>query len=285
MARPLRIEFSGALYHLTSRGNDRQPIYLHDDDRISFLELLEHTCDRYAWLCHAYCLMDNHYHLLVETRQPTLSKGMKFLNGKYAQDFNKRHNHSGHVFQGRFKGILVDSDAYLLEVARYIVLNPVRARMLHTPDEWPWSSYRATAAMSPAHKCLTTDWVLSVFGENKRSACQSYREFVAQGAGQPSLWESLKNQIYLGSDQFVDDMLERIGAEQSLEDIPKTQKCKPPKALQYYSDQIGDRDRAMATAYLDGHYTLQEVGSHFGVSYATVSRAVKRRELDVKCKA
>ena len=243
------------------------------------------TVGRYDWLCHAYCLMDNHYHLLIETQQPTLSKGMKYLNGKYTQDFNKRYARSGHVFQGRFKSILVDSNSYLLEVARYIVLNPVRARMLHSPEEWPWSSYRATAGMTSGHDCLTTDWVLSVFSQNKRSACARYREFIEQGAGQPSPWESLTNQIYLGSDQFVEDMLAKIEFEQSLDDIPKSQKCAPPKPLEYYAALIDDRDRAMATAYLDRHYTLQEVGSHFGVNYATVSRAVKRHELDVKCKA
>ena len=118
MTRPLRIEFPGAFYHLTGRGNARQDIYLTDDDRAEFLDLLASACDRYHWLCHAYCLMSNHYHLLVETDQPTLSKGMKHINGIYTQRFNRHHKRDGHLFQGRYKGILVESEAYLLELAR-----------------------------------------------------------------------------------------------------------------------------------------------------------------------
>ena len=285
MARPLRIEFAGALYHITSRGNDRQSIYRNDADRTHFLEQLKGACDRYDWLCHAYCLMTNHYHLLIQTRVATLSKGMKYLNGKYTQHFNKHHIRTGHLFQGRFKSILVDRDAYLLELARHIVLNPVRARMVHTAGEWPWSSYRATAGMVGGHTCLTTDSVLSAFGTHKRQACERYRKFVEGGDGQPSPWESLKNQVYLGSDQFVDDMLSMIQPEQSLRDIPRPQKSPPSQPLRDYETRFSDRKRAMAASYLSGHYTLEQVGAYFGVSYATVSRAVKAYEQDVKCKA
>ncbi len=125
MARPLRIEFSGALYHVMARGNAREAIYLDDGDRQSFLDSLVRACERFDWALWAYCLMDNHYHLLVETRRPTLSRGMREVNGVYTQGFNRRHRRVGHVLQGRFKAILVDRDSYLLEVSRYIVLNPV----------------------------------------------------------------------------------------------------------------------------------------------------------------
>ena len=281
MARPLRIEFAGALYHVTARGNAQNDIYLNDDDRKSFLSLLQNATERYHWYCHAYCLMSNHYHLLIETQQPTLSKGMKYINGVYTQQFNKRHKRVGHVFQGRFKGILVESEAYLLELARYIVLNPVRASMVRSAKDWPWSSYRATAGITEAHPCLVTDWVLSNFGKQKKRSQEKYRQFVGEGKGQPSPWDALKNQIYLGSDEFVDEMQCKIRPEQSLQDIPKLQKQAPPKPLAYYETTIGEKKAAMATAYLSGHYTLQEVGEHFGVSYATVSRAVKTQE-DVK---
>ena len=169
MARPLRIEFSGALYHLTARGNAQQDIFIEDDDRSDFLNRLENVCHRYHWHCHAYCLMSNHYHLLVETQQPTLSKGMKHLNGVYTQGFNRRHQRVGHVFQGRFKGILVESDAYLLELSRYIVLNPVRAQMVRSAKDWPWSRYRATAGISGAHPCLATDRVLDRVRQTKET--------------------------------------------------------------------------------------------------------------------
>jgi len=275
MARPLRIEFSGALYHLTARGNAQQDIYIDDDDRNDFLALLSKVCERYHWRCHAYCLMSNHYHLLIETKQPTLSKGMKYINGLYTQRFNKRHKRVGHVFQGRFKGILVERDAYLLELACYIVLNPVRAGMVRSVKDWPWSSYRATAGFKEPHSCLVTDWVLSGFGKQKKRAQESYRQFVREGKGQTSPWESLTNQIYLGSDKFVQKMQSKVHPNQSLNDIPKRQKQAPPTPLSYYQKKIPNRNSAMANAYLSGHYTLAQVGEYFGVSYATVSRAVK----------
>jgi putative transposase len=275
MARPLRIEFSRALYHVTSRGNARQDIFLDDQDREAFLDCFSRACQRHHWQCHAYCLMGNHYHLLIETGDATLSKGMKYLNGTYTQLFNRRYQRVGHVFQGRFKAILVEKDAYLQELARYIVLNPVRARMVRSAKDWAWSSYRATAGMKTAPECLSVDWLLGVFGKRRGAAQLAYREFVAAGAGMPSPWESLKNQIYLGSDEFLEDMQCRLDPDQSLEDVPQRQKRAPPKPLDYFSRRFKDRDRAMAEAYRSGQYTLAEIGSKFGVSYATVSRAAK----------
>ena len=124
MARPLRIEFPGALYHLTSRGNERKKIFFRDEDRQAFLETLDGVGERFNWRCYAYCLMNNHYHLLVETLDGNLSKGMRQLNGVYTQYINRTRRRTGHLFQGRFKGILVQKEPYLLELARYIVLNP-----------------------------------------------------------------------------------------------------------------------------------------------------------------
>lgn len=287
MARPLRIEFAGALYHATARGNAREAIYRDDADRQWFLKLLENTVNRYDWYCHAYCLMDNHYHLLIETNSPTLSKGMKFLNGTYTQYFNRQHQRVGHVFQGRFKAILVQKDSHLLELARYIVLNPVRAQMVHNPAEWRWSSYRATAGYDVSEAFLTTDWVLAGFAETKTAAQQRYRDFVQEGKGQPSPWQQLKNQIFLGDDDFVNNMQCKLHPEQSLKDIPKKQKQAPKKPLSYYAGRYKTRNECMARAYLSGHYTLAQVGEYFGVSYATVSRAVKQSEKmgNVKCKA
>lgn len=145
IARPLRIEFSGTLYHITSRGNARENIYKDNLDNQIFLELLYQTNERHNWLCHSYCLMSNHYHLLIETRAVTLSKEMKYLNGSYTLRYNHRHNSVGHWFQGQFKAILVQKESYLLELASYLVLNLVRARMVRITEEWPWSSYRGTA--------------------------------------------------------------------------------------------------------------------------------------------
>jgi len=240
MTRPLRIEFAGALYHVTARGNAQSDIYHDDDDRNAFLSLLNNSIRRHDWYCHVYCLMSNHYHLLIETSTPTLSKGMKYLNGTYTQYLNRKHRRVGHVFQGRFKAILVQKDAYLLELARYIVLNPVRARMVRHVRDWPWSSYRATAGYAQGAPCLTTDWVLAGFAKTRKVAQSRYRDFVQAGKGQPSPWEQLKNQIYLGNDAFVEDMQRRIEPDQSLKDIPKKKK-KAPQAERMHGAGVFER--------------------------------------------
>ncbi len=278
MARPLRIEFAGALYHVTARGNAQADIFSDDADRQQLLDLLYHTVDRHDWYCHAYCLMGNHYHLLVETNSATLAKGMKFLNGTYTQYFNRRHRRVGHVFQGRYKAILVQKESYLLELARYIVLNPVRAQMVRSARDWPWSSYRATAGLAPSAACLTPDWLLAGFAKTVGVARQRYAEFVQAGRGQPSPWQELKNQIYLGEDDFVSDMQCKLDPRQSLKDIPKKQKQAPVKPLSHFAKQYASRDEAMVQAYRSGHYTQEQVGEYFGVSYATVSRSVKAAE-------
>jgi putative transposase len=150
MSRPIRIEFPNALYHVTSRGDRREDIFEDDEDRREFLQTFAQVVEQFNWLCFAWCLMDNHYHLLIQTPDGNLSKGMRQLNGVYTQISNRRHRRVGHLFQGRFKAILVDGDAYLLELARYVVLNPVRAGMVKRPEHWAWSSYRASQGLVPS---------------------------------------------------------------------------------------------------------------------------------------
>mgnify|MGYP000468063423 FL=1 len=206
MARPLRIEFSGALYHVTSRGDGREDIFIDDSDRQIFLAVLQQVYERFNWQCYSYCLMSNHYHLLINTPEGNLSQGMRQLNGVYTQRFNRSHNRVGHVFQGRYKAILVQKDSYLLELSRYIVLNPVRAGMVRFAKDWPWSSYRSTAGISTCPPWLHADWLLAAFAKRKNKAVEQYCVFVAEGKNQPSPWKQLKNQIYLGDDDFVDEM-------------------------------------------------------------------------------
>ena len=150
MARPLRIEYPGALYHVTSRGNAGNRIFKIDKDRKYFLDLLGFIIKRFHWLCHAWCLMDNHYHLVLETPEGNLSRGMRQLNGIYTQKYNWRYTKTGHVFQGRYKAIVVDKESYLLELCRYVVLNPLRAAIVKEPQDWKWSSYRSTAGRATA---------------------------------------------------------------------------------------------------------------------------------------
>lgn len=156
MVRPLRLEFDGALYHVTSRGDRREDIYEDNHDRKIFLLLFAEVCDRYNWVCHAYCLMSNHYHLLIETPDGNLSKGMRQLNGVYSQRYNAKHGLVGHVFQGRYHAVLVDKDAYLKELVRYVVLNPVRAAMVQSVEQWRWSNGDGAVIelWSPIHQNL-----------------------------------------------------------------------------------------------------------------------------------
>lgn len=178
------MEFAGALYHVTSRGDGREDIYLDETDRQLFYRVLSEVCKQFNWLIHAECQMTNHYHLLMETPEPNLAQGMRQLNGVYTQRFDRRHQRVGHVFQGRYKAIIVQKETYLLELARYIVLNPVRARMVRAAKNWPWSSYRPTAGLAEPPTWLTTDWILSAFGRQRRMAVERYREFVAAGKNQ-----------------------------------------------------------------------------------------------------
>ena len=277
MTRPLRIEYPGALYHVTSRGDGQEDIYLDDKDRESFLDVLSGVCKRYNWVVHAYCLMSNHYHLLVETPDSNLSQGMRQLNGVYTQQFNRHHGRVGHVFQGRDKAILVQKESYLLELARYIVLNPVRAQMVRSAKDWPWSSYRATVGIKNPNNGLMVDWILSSFSSRKSIAVKRYREFVSEGRNQPKPWDQLRNQIYLGNDEFVDEMQCRISKETNLSEIPSSQKRPIAKPLRYYEKKYIDRDTVIINAYASGGYSMREIGDYFELHYSRVSRIIKAK--------
>lgn len=178
MPRPPRVQFAGAVYHLMNRGVRGEDLYTDAREHRHFLELLEETCVRYEWLVGTYCLMGNHYHLLVTTPEPTLSAGMQWLNSCYAQWFNWRHSHMGHAFFRRFHSVLIETDSQLAEVARYILLNPVRAHLCQSAEDWPWSSYRAMIGKEPAPTFLTSDWLLTEFGVGIEQARVNFAAFV-----------------------------------------------------------------------------------------------------------
>ncbi len=275
MARPLRIEFAGALYHITSRGDRREAIYDDDEDREAFLNVLAEVVDRYNWLCHSFCLMTNHYHLVVETVDGNLSRGMRQLNGVYTQATNRRHKRVGHLFQGRFKGILVDKDAYLLELSRYVVLNPVRARMVDSPEQWPWSSYREMIGVSPIPKWLATDGLLSQFATNRAEAQECYRRFVLDGVGQ-SIWSGLHQQIYLGDEAFVERMQAKAKIDGDALSVPHAQRRPPAPRLAEIAAHYTTRDDAIVVAYATGAYSYREIAEHYNIHLATVGRIVRR---------
>ncbi len=274
MSRPLRIEFAGAVYHLTSRGNARQRIFVDDQDRERFLGVLGNVVDRYKWLCHAYCLMDNHYHLIIETPRANLSLGMRQLNGIYTQVYNRRHRRVGHLFQGRFKAILVERDAHLLELCRYVVLNPVRARVVRQTGQWEWSSYRATAGLVPAPRHLTVDWVLSQFGSENQKAKTNYRRYVEEASGVPSPWEKLKGQIYLGSDEFV----AKYQPGRLIREIPRRQTQARRPSLRELFGGRWSTGVAIVSAYREYGYRLAEIANHLEVHYSTISRHLRKAE-------
>lgn len=287
MARPLRIEFPGALYHVTARGNDRGLIFLDNADRLSFLATVGKTMARWRWRGYAYCLMGNHYHLVVETADANLSRGMRHLNGVYSQGFNRRHGRSGHVFQGRYTSILVDGDAYLLELARYAALNPVRAGMARRAEDWPWSSYRAMTGQAAAPAWLHADSVLRRLGHRPAQARQAFAAFVADGLDETGRldetgpWRDLTRQIYLGGEDFVEAMQKQADGGGESEEIPRVQRSPPVKSLHACAQQAATRQQAMALAYATGAYSMAEIARFFRVHYSTVSRNVKRYdELD-----
>ena len=275
MSRPLRIEFPGALYHVTTRGNARQDIFLDSDDARLFLRLLAEACQRHDWRVYAYCLMTNHYHLVVETRIASLSPGMRRLNGVYTQAFNRRHRRTGHLFQGRYKAILVEAEAYLQELCRYVLLNPVRGGLAKKARDWRWSSYRDLVE-GPAPDWLDREAVLALFGRRPKAAARTFAAFVDAGVGERRVWDALKGGIYLGSDAFMADMQARAGAAGASGEVPRSQRSAPPRPPSWFAQHYAEPHEAMARAHLEGGHSQAGVARHFDVHYSTVSRAAAR---------
>jgi REP element-mobilizing transposase RayT len=275
MTRPLRLEFPGAIYHVTARGDRRGTIYHDECDREAWLEILGAVCMGCNFVVHAYCQMTNHYHLMVETVEGNLSQGMRRINGLYTQQINRRHGLVGHVLQGRYKAILVQKETYLLTLARYVVLNPVRAGMVGSPDHWQWSSHRFTLGEREAPDWLDTDWLLQQFAESRDEAISRYREFVLDGIGETSPLLATQHQLLLGDDAFVAAHRNNKGAAE-LTAIAKVQRRMSALSLDQYQRSYASRDEAVARAYWSTAYTMVEIGAHFGVGYSTVSRAVRR---------
>jgi putative transposase len=286
MARPLRIEFSGAVYHVTSRGDRGEPIFLSDSDRLAFLRTLARACERFDASVMAYCLMGNHYHVIVQTRQANLSLVMRHLNGVYTQGFNARHGQVGHLFQGRFHAVLVDRDAYLLEACRYVDLNPVRAGVVERPDAWPWSSHLALVGRaSPPAWLDTTGLAALILGRNVdcaadlTTAWQRYAEWVAAGRDL-RLWErALRQQIFLGDETFVATMLARAASHRlTSTDIPRHQR-RPMRTLDEWLADEGPTDDALLGAYRQGHCSMREMGRALGMTTSRVSRLIRSAKL------
>lgn len=275
MARPIRIEYPGAVYHVIVRGNAQQNIFLSDQDKVGFLGWLRDAIKVHNFFCHAYCLMDNHFHLLLETPDGNLSKAMRDLNGHYTQWFNARHKRSGHLLQGRYKAYVIEREMYLLEVARYIVLNPVRAGLVRLPNAWKWSSYRETAGLVKPSDWLYIDWILGRFGKKKKQALDAYREFVIDGIEGKDPHDELAHALLLGSPQFVHEIWCKTVGSEDIKDYPREQRMIGRPTLEEIFSDIQDRkerDDAIVFARIRCGYLASEIARYIGLDRAVVGR-------------
>jgi putative transposase len=278
MTRQIRIEFPGAVYHVTSRGNRKQDIFHGRRDFLSFMSILGRTADRYRWLVYAYCLMSNHYHILIETLEPSLCNGMRYLNTMYVCVFNKRHKRVGHTLQGRFHATLVDKESYLLEVTRYIVLNPVRAGLVKQPGQWEWSSYNATMGRIRKPRFLDSQWILSQLGQDPARSREAYREFVLGGLKDEPPWAGSHGGMILGSESFIESVRPFFETKERMKGIPRRQRfaTRPPLVQLLQSEQghkLGSRAIRMAREHYG--YTLREIASFLGVHPTKLTRALR----------
>ena len=297
MSRPLRLEFPGAVYHVTSRGDRREPIFVDDADRLTLLDVLAQAAERFDAQALAYCLMGNHYHLVLHTRSANLSRLMRHLNGVYTQRFNQRHGLVGHLFQGRFKAILVDRDAYLLALCRYVERNPVAAGLVPSAGDWPWSSFRAHVLLAPTPEWLDSDGLhghllgrAPVSSADRHRAARQYAQMVADGTD-ADLWSrGLRQQVFLGDEGFVARMLDAAPARAihgpSADGVPKRQRQRPTantNPMLEFQRTGADRGQALRAAY-NGGATMTELARQLGLSVSRVSRLIKAAEEKAKSK-
>jgi REP element-mobilizing transposase RayT len=254
MARPLRIEYPGAFYHTINRGNAGEKIFKNKGDRKKFLEYVEKAVERFSIIIHAYCLMDTHYHILMETPEPNLSVAVQWINVSYAVYFNKKHQRNGHLFQGRFKAILIDADEYLKELSRYIHLNPVRAKVVATPSDYPWTSYHAFIGKEKKPDWLETEWLLSQFGRRRKDAVRSYKSYVEQveATALRNPHKEVVGGLILGDRAFVEWIKEAfLSARNEEEEIPQLRELKPRPSLESIVEVVGDEMRCSEEEILE----------------------------------
>jgi len=288
MVRSLRIEYPGAWYHVTSRGNERKAVFDGPGDREKFLAYLESATNRYGAVIHSYCLMDNHYHLLLQTPDGNLSSVMRHINGAYTTYFNARKKRSGHLFQGRYSAILVDADTYAAELSRYIVLNPVRIGLVAGPEEYPWSSYRSLAGLDEAPAWLKTDYIHGFFDTEKAAAQKMYSEFIAELVGKtdPSPLSETIAATILGDSAFVERVTSSyLPARDPSRDVPALRKLSQRPSVDMIMETAArvfgenNRDAVRAGIYLSHLFSgakLREIAARFDITDSAVTQASSR---------
>jgi len=268
MARPLRIEFPRALYFITSNGNANQSVFLDSEDAQIWLDVIENVCNRFGWICYAFCLMGNHYMIVIETPEPNLSKGMRQLNGIYTQAFNRKHNSSGHLFKGRFKSILVQKEKYLAELIRYILFIPVKSGFAKSPHQFKWSSCKFLFNSEECPKWINNAYVKSLYSDLQK-------DFSDSNTPDEDLLNKIEKQIYLGDEEFISELQKYVDRGKDLREIPKLQRARP---LSEIITDSRSKEEAIGNAYLSGDYTLQQLADYFSLHYSTISRIVKEFE-------
>ncbi len=287
MARPIRIQYPGALYHIMTRGNERSNIFKDKKDYQNFLVVFSEVIDRYNWQCFAYCLMSNHYHILIKTREANLSLGMRQLNGKYTQEFNVRHRRIGHLFHGRFKSILVEEENYKNELIRYIALNPIRAKIVKNLKDWEWNSYQEIIGEKKTTNGVDIKAVLDQFdGKDQKRAKAIYLEYIHSKIEEDSSLKNLKGGIILGSPEFIEKIKnyfknqkkeleiptrERFAFRPTLEEIFKNKKTSKK-----------ERNKLIYKSHLDCGYSLSEIGRQLKLHYSSIGKIVNKKIGDLK---
>lgn len=281
MSRPLRVQYPGAIYHIISRGNGGDIIFEDKRDYLMFLEELKEVIEDYNWISYAYCLMPNHYHLLIKTLDPNLSAGMRQLNGKYTQRHNIRYKKFGHVFQGRFKSILVEDSGYYGQLIRYINLNPVKAEMVRSVADWPWSSHREILGLSGRTGCVDADKTLDCFHEDREQAKEEYKKYLSERVEDDDIWNDLRSGVILGSLKFAKEIMDRYKDDGTRENTKKERFAGRPALEEVFpacrqTGKIpfnrGERDELIIKAFREYGYTQTEIGDFLNLHYSTVSK-------------
>jgi REP element-mobilizing transposase RayT len=288
MARPLRINYSGAFYHVTSRGNERKNVFKSKRDREKFFEYLDSATQRYDAVIHVFCLMDNHFHLLIETPSGNLPQIMRHINGAYTTYFNVKRARSGHLFQGRYKAILVEIDEYAKELSRYIHLNPVRAKMVKTPEEYEWSSYQFYIGVKKPPEWLYRDFILGYFGGKVSIAQKEYHHFVSTMVNEEydSPLDEVVSSTLLGSPGFITSIKDKfLSGKKPDKNLPALKALVEKASMQDIFDEVESvfgKEPALCRnvkMFLSQRYTgekLKDIGTHFGIGESGVSQASRR---------
>jgi REP element-mobilizing transposase RayT len=281
MSRLPRLQFAGAVYHVMARGNRKSTIFQDDEDRRQFLQIVGAAAASYDLLFRAFCLMGNHYHLVLETPEPNLSDAMQYINGVFAQQSNRRHGQTGHVFEGRFRSLVIQRDSYLMRAARYVVRNPVRAGLVAHAGTWPWSSYRATAGLEPVPRWLHVDWIHEAFhARSLREARQRYVEYVNAPAA--SVRPIALNAVALGTREFSRGLLEVLRAGQPDRPVPRIVRTLSRPTLSELFDggraSRVSRDRVIYRARTEHGYRFADIARYLGIDRSTASKAANRHQ-------